>query len=104
MSDLSDLSGDLKGLHISLNHLLDSCKELRCCTLEIFQDFHELLEKCSEKCKYVFVVFMNMLQNVFEGFIWLFIHGCFFSNTKSILHMCTSALTKSLRHSLQTHN
>ena len=52
MSDLSDLPGDLKGLHISLNHLLESCKELRCSTLEIFQDFHELLEKCSEKCKY----------------------------------------------------
>ena len=72
MSDLSDLPGGLKGLHISLNHLLESCKELRSCTLEIFQDFHELLEKCSEKCKYVFFVF--------EGFVWLFIHGliCFF--------------------------
>ena len=53
MSDLSDLPGDLKGLHISLNNLLESCKELRCSTLEIFQDFHELLEKCSEKCKYI---------------------------------------------------
>ena len=53
MSDLSDLPGDLKGLHISLNHLLESCKELRCSTLEIFQDFHELLVKCSENCKYL---------------------------------------------------
>ena len=91
MSDLSNLSGDLKGLHISLNHLLDSCKELRCSTLEIFQDFHELLEKCSEKCKYVIVVFMNtlstFLRRIFLAFYtWI---ALLFSNNKYSV-LCTS--------------